>query len=155
MKKVIRLTESDLTRIVGRIIEEQKNEKLLTEGISDIIKKIKSKFSKQKEDKLASEIEENLNVDENSTKQEVIDSVKEFFENRKEWVGGNIEDKKEWILNIASSLGIVFRLFTYVVLFMGAQYLSDNDPITFLGIAVYLFLQTKAKIGDKTFKFRN
>jgi hypothetical protein len=155
MKKVIRLTESDLTRIVGRIIEEQKNEELLTEGISDIIKKIKSKFSKQKEDKLTSEIEENLSVDENSTKQEVIDSVREFFENRKEWVGGNIEDKKEWILNIASSLGTVFRLFTYVVLFMGAQYVSDNDPITFLGIAVYLFLQTKAKIGDKAFKFRN
>jgi hypothetical protein len=152
MKKVIRLTESDLTRIVGRIIEEQKNEELLTEGI---IKKIKSKFSKQKEDKLTSEIEENLSVDENSTKQEVIDSVREFFENRKEWVGGNIEDKKEWILNIASSLGTVFRLFTYVVLFMGAQYVSDNDPITFLGIAVYLFLQTKAKIGDKAFKFRN
>jgi hypothetical protein len=153
--KIIRLTESDLTRIVGRIIEEQKNEELLTEGISDIIKKIKSKFSKQKEDKLTSEIEENLSVDENSTKQEVIDSVREFFENRKEWVGGNIEDKKEWILNIASSLGTVFRLFTYVVLFMGAQYVSDNDPITFLGIAVYLFLQTKAKIGDKAFKFRN
>jgi hypothetical protein len=38
---------------------------------------------------------------------------------------------------------------------MGAQYVSDNDPITFLGIAVYLFLQTKAKIGDKAFKFRN
>ena len=79
MKKVIRLTESDLTKIVSRVIEEQKNEELLTEGISDILKKIKSKFSKQKEEKLESEVEENLGVNKNSTKQEVIDSVKDFF----------------------------------------------------------------------------
>ena len=52
MKRIVRLTESDLTRIVGRVIQEQKNEELLTEGISDILKKIKSKFSKQKEEKL-------------------------------------------------------------------------------------------------------
>jgi uncharacterized membrane protein YheB (UPF0754 family) len=155
MKKVIRLTESDLTRIVKRVINEQKEQELITEGLKDIIKNIKSKFSKKKEDNLESEIEGNLGVDKNSSKEEVIDSLKDFFKNRKEWIDGNVEDKKEWILGIASSLGSVFRLFTYIVLFMGAEHLSDNDPITFLGIATYLFLQTRAKIGNKEFKFRN
>jgi hypothetical protein len=146
MKRVIRLTESDLTKIVSRVIEEQKNEELLTEGISDILKKIKSKFSKQKEEKLESEVEENLGVNKNSTKQEVIDSVKDFF--------GQITSKDE-IMDIASSLGSVFKLFTYIVLIIGANYVSDNDPITFLGIALYMFLQLQIKVGDKTFKFRN
>ena len=146
MKRVIRLTESDLTKIVSRVIEEQKNEELLTEGISDILKKIKSKFSKQKEEKLESEVEENLGVNKNSTKQEVIDSVKDFF--------GQITSKDE-IMDIASSLGSVFKLFTYIVLIIGANYVSDNDPITFLGITLYMFLQLQIKVGDKTFKFRN
>ena len=146
MKRVIRLTESELTKIVSRVIEEQKNEELLTEGISDILKKIKSKFSKQKEEKLESEVEENLGVNKNSTKQEVIDSVKDFF--------GQITSKDE-IMDIASSLGSVFKLFTYIVLIIGANYVSDNDPITFLGIALYMFLQLQIKVGDKTFKFRN
>ena len=146
MKRVIRLTESDLTKIVSRVIEEQKNEELLTEGISDILKKIKSKFSKQKEEKLESEVEENLGVNKNSTKQEVIDSVKDFF--------GQITSKDE-IMDIASSLGSVFKLFTYIVLIIGANYVSDNDPITFLGIVLYMFLQLQIKVGDKTFKFRN
>lgn len=146
MKRVIRLTESDLTRIVGRVIQEQKNEELLTEGISDILKKIKSKFSKQKEEKLESEVEENLGVNKNSTKQEVVDSVKDLF--------GQVTSKDE-IMDIASSLGSVFKLFTYIVLIMGANYVSDSDPITFLGIALYMFLQLQIKVGDKTFKFRN
>ena len=146
MKRVIRLTESDLTRIVGRVIQEQKNEELLTEGISDILKKIKSKFSKQKEEKLESEVEENLGVNKNSTKQEVVDSVKDLF--------GQVTSKDE-IMDIASSLGSVFKLFTYIVLIMGANSVSDSDPITFLGIALYMFLQLQIKVGDKTFKFRN
>jgi hypothetical protein len=56
---------------------------------------------------------------------------------------------------MASSLGSVFKLFTYIVLFIGAEHLSDNDPIIFLGIATYLFLQTRVKIGNKEFKLRN
>ena len=155
MRKVIRLTESDLTRIVKRVINEQKEQELITEGLNDIIRNIKSKFSKKKEDNLESEIEGNLGVDKNSTKEEVVNSVKDFFKTRKEWISGNLKDKKEWILNMASSLGSVFKLFTYIVLFIGAEHLSDNDPIIFLGIATYLFLQTRAKIGNKEFKLRN
>jgi len=155
MRKVIRLTESDLTRIVKRVINEQKEQELITEGLNDIIRNIKSKFSKKKEDNLESEIEGNLGVDKNSTKEEVVNSVKDFFKTRKEWISGNLKDKKEWILNMASSLGSVFKLFTYIVLFIGAEHLSDNDPIIFLGIATYLFLQTRVKIGNKEFKLRN
>jgi uncharacterized membrane protein YheB (UPF0754 family) len=151
MKKTIRLTESDLTRIVKRVINEQKEQTLITEGMNDIIKTIKSKFSKKKEDELESKIEENLGVNKNSTKQEVIDSVKDFFKTRKEWVGDNVEDKKEWILNIASSMGSVFRIFTYIVFYMGSEYLSDNDPVLFLSIVIYLFLQARITIGNKEF----
>ena len=146
MKKVIRLTESDLTHIVRRVILEQRDEQLLTEGISDIIKKIKTKFSKRNEDELKSEIEGGLGVNKNSTKEEVIDRVKDFF--------GQITSKEE-IMDIASSLGSVFKLFAYLVLLIGADYVSDTDPVTFLAIAIYMFLQVEIKVGDKTYKFRN
>lgn len=146
MKKVIRLTESDLTHIVRRVILEQRDEQLLTEGISDIIKKIKTKFSKRNEDELKSEIEGGLGVNKNSTKEEVIDRVKDFF--------GQITSKEE-IMDIASSLGSVFKLFAYLVLLIGADSVSDTDPVTFLAIAIYMFLHVEIKVGDKTYKFRN
>ncbi len=143
MGKVIRLTESDLTRIVKRVINEQKNEQLITEGISDIIQKIKYKFSKQKENKLESEIEGGLGVNKNSTKEEVINSVKNFF--------GKFTSKDEMV-DIASSLGSVFKVFTYLVLLFGADFVSENDPITFLAIAIYSLLHYEIKVGDKNYK---
>ena len=146
MKKIIRLTESDLKRIIGGVIQEQKNEQLITEGISDILKKIKSKFSKQKENKLESELENGLGINRNSTKEEVINKVKDFF--------GKFTSKDEMI-DIASGLGSAFKVFTYLVLLMGADFVSDNDPITFVAIAIYMFLHIEIKVGDKTFKFRN
>jgi hypothetical protein len=146
MKKIIRLTESDLERIIGRVIQEQKNEQLITEGISDILKKIKSKFSKQKENKLESELENGLDINRNSTKEEVINKVKDFF--------GEFTSKDEMIY-IAASLGSAFKVFTYLVLLMGADFVSENDPITFVAIAIYMFLHIEIKIGDKTFRFRN
>jgi len=149
MKKVIKLTERDLTRIVKRVISEQQNEELLTEGLSDIINKIKSKFPSKKEKELVSDLKNGLNIDEKSTKQEVINAVKKFF-------GGFSLMSKEEIIDNSKSLGQLVKYFTYYLLLVGASEMSERDPLTFLALGIYVMIQkTDIKFGDKRFRFKD
>jgi len=149
MKKIIKLTESDLMRIVKRVVSEQQNEELLTEGLSDIINKIKSKFPSKKEKELVSDLKNGLNIDEKSTKQEVINAVKKFF-------GGFGIMSKEEIIDISKSLGQLVKYFTYYLLLVGGSEISERDPLTFLALGIYVMIQqTDIKIGDKRFRFKD
>jgi hypothetical protein len=149
MRKVVRLTESDLMRIVKRVINEQQNEELLTEGLSDIINKIKSKFPSKKEKELVSDLKNGLNIDEKSTKQEVINAVKNFF-------GGFSLMSKEEIIDNSKSLGQLVKYFTYYLLLVGASEMSERDPLTFLALGIYVMIQkTDIKFGDKRFRFKD
>ena len=155
MGNVIRLTESDLTRIVKRMIIEQKNQELITEGLGDLIKTIKAKFSKNKEEDIKDELKTELNIDQSTSKNEVIEKVKTYFKGRKEYVHGNIDRIKKYLLNIAARIGSAFKYFVYIILIYGETSFLVQDPFTFLGIAIYLFLQGKTKIGDKEINFKN
>ncbi len=155
MGNVIRLTESDLTRIVRRVIIEQKESELLQESFGDLMNKIKSHFNKNRADELENEIKEGLDVDSTMSKNEVIEKVKTFFKNRMDWIGGNVERMKNNILRIAKMVGSAFKIFIYILLIFGETSILVRDPFTFLGIAIYLFLQGKTKIGNKEIVFKN
>lgn len=99
MKKIVRLTESDLTKIVKRVITEQKNidtatkvEKVIeTPKIENKLERIVSNMTEKDINKLKRTLEE-LGIDEYSSAEEVHNKVKEFSDDE---IGGEMFEEEE------------------------------------------------------------
>lgn len=112
MKKVIRLSESDLTRIVKRVIKEEQEERIASK-IEDVIEQpnveikiedIYSNFSDRDKEKLKNVLD-NLGIDENSSPKEVHDAIQDKIETE---VGGEIgenESARNKVADVLHAIG--------------------------------------------------
>jgi acetolactate synthase small subunit len=114
MSKIIRLTESDLTKIVKKVITEQeetkaadKIEKVIeTPKVLDRLEDIVSNMSEREKMKLKNTLDD-LGIDEYSSAKEVHNKIKDISD---EEIGGEIEEDenqtpKEKVADILNSIG--------------------------------------------------
>jgi hypothetical protein len=100
MKKIVRLTESDLTRIVKRVIVEEENTNMIANRAEDIvnlpkvemkIEDIYSNMSNKDKQQLKMALD-NLGVDENSSAKEIHSKIENVISDN---MGGEMSEEEE------------------------------------------------------------
>jgi len=101
MKKIVRLTESDLTRIVKRVIKEEENNNMMANKVENLIEKPKvemklediySQLTDEEKEELKMTLD-NLGIDETSSANEVHSKIENAFSDN--MMGGEMSEEED------------------------------------------------------------